>query len=136
LISIEDFFYNNPYISPKNPWRPIPNHSLEESPCYPIIGVNNKYRVPLYYCKLHAGFKNIYLESIEHHCKFSNPQLHKSEIIKRLENILANHRTIENFFLNSIEDRPIKASHKNDNHYANNKNKNDNEGQITLMTYM
>jgi hypothetical protein len=53
-----------------------------------------------------------------------------------LENILANRKTIENFFLHFIEDRPIKASHKNDNHCANNKNKNDKEKQITLMMYI
>jgi hypothetical protein len=119
-------------ITPENPWRPLPKHSLEQSPCYPIIGIHNKYRVHFYYCKLHHNIENIYLESIEHHCKFSNPQLHKSEIIKCLENFLANHSTVENFFLNSIEDRPIKASQEN----ANNKNTNDNEEQITLMTYV
>ena len=112
MISIKDFFLDNPYISPKNPWIPISNHSLEESPCYPIIGISNKYRVPLYYCELHPGFKNINLECIEHHCRFSNPQMHKSEITKCLENILANHKTIDNFFLNSIEERPIKTDQK------------------------
>jgi hypothetical protein len=136
MISIKDFFFDNPHISPSNPWRPLPNHSLVESPCYPIIGINNKYRVPLYYCKLHPGFKNINLECIEHHCRFSNPQMHKSEITKCLENILASHKTIDNFFLNCFEERPIKASHKNDGNNANNDNMNDDEKQITIITYM
>ena len=47
------------------------------SPCYLIIGMHNKYRVPFYFCKLHRDIENIYLQSIEHHCKFSNPDFHK-----------------------------------------------------------
>ena len=45
--------------------------------------VTNK--VPLYYCKLHPDIENIYLESIEHHCKFSNPEFRKSEILRLLK---------------------------------------------------
>jgi hypothetical protein len=88
LISIEEFFFDDPAISP---WKPLPKHSLEQSPCYPIIGMHNKYRVPFYYCKLHPKIENIYLESIEHHCKFSEPGLHKSEILKSLKEILLNY---------------------------------------------
>jgi hypothetical protein len=44
---------------------------------------------------LHPDIQNIYLESIEYyHCKFSDPELHKSEILKFLENILASHKRI------------------------------------------
>jgi hypothetical protein len=64
---------------------------LWKSPCYPIIGMHNKYRVPFYYCKLHPNIENIYLESIEHHCKFSEPGFHKSEILKSLKEILLNY---------------------------------------------
>jgi hypothetical protein len=64
-----NFFYDDPAITPENPWRPLSKHSLEQSPCYPIIGMHNKYRVPFYYCKLHPHIENIYLENIEHHCK-------------------------------------------------------------------
>ncbi len=35
-----------------------------------------------YYCKLHPDIENINLESIEHHCKYKDPELHKSEILK------------------------------------------------------
>lgn len=48
MISIDDFFYDDPKITPQYPWRPLPKHSLEQSPCYPIIGMHNKYRVPMY----------------------------------------------------------------------------------------
>jgi hypothetical protein len=87
IVSIEEFFYDDP----NTPWKPLPKHSLEQSPCYPIIGMHNKYRVPFYYCKLHPSIENIYLESIEHHCKFSEPQLHKSEMLKSLKEILLNY---------------------------------------------
>jgi hypothetical protein len=91
LISIEDFFFDDPRITPENPWKPLPKHSLNQSPCYPIIGTHNKYRVPFHYCKLHPNIENIHLESIEHHCKFSNLEFHKSEILRLLKKILANH---------------------------------------------
>jgi hypothetical protein len=94
LISIEDFFFDDRSITPENPWKPLPKHSVEQSPCYPIIGMHNKYRVSFYYCKLHPDIENTYLESIEHHCKFSNPEFHKSEILKFLEKILASHKRI------------------------------------------
>jgi hypothetical protein len=89
LISIEDFFFDDPAITPENPWKPLPKHSLEQSPCYPIIGMHKKYRVPFYYCKLHSHIENIYLESIEHHCKFSEPAVHKSALLQCLKQILA-----------------------------------------------
>jgi len=91
MVSIEQFFFDDYAITPENPWKPLPKHSLEQSPCYPIIGVHNKYRVPFFYCKLHSDIENVYLESIEHHCKFSNPGVHKSEILEFLNRISRDH---------------------------------------------
>jgi hypothetical protein len=91
LISIKDFFYDECSITPENPWKSLPKHSLEQSPCYPIIGIHNKYRVPFHYCKLHPDVENIYLETIEHHCKFCNPEFHKSEVLRLLKKILESH---------------------------------------------
>jgi hypothetical protein len=88
MISIEDFFFNDCSITPQNPWKPLPKHSLEQSPCFPIIGMHNKYRVPFYYCKLHPNIENVYLQSIEHHCKFSEAQVHKSALLQLLQRIL------------------------------------------------
>ena len=82
IISVEDFFHDNPNI----PWKPLPEHDLKQSPCYPIIDIKHyrNYRVPFYYCKLHPDIENGYLETIEHRCKYSNPKLHKSEILRLL----------------------------------------------------
>jgi hypothetical protein len=91
LISIEEFFFDDPSITPENPWKPLQKHSLEQSPCFPIIGMHNKYKVPFYYCKLHHDIENMYLENIEHHCKFSNPEFHKVEIPRLLKEILTKH---------------------------------------------
>jgi hypothetical protein len=88
-VSIEDFFYDDPAITPQNPWKPLPKHPVEQSPCYPTIGMHNKYRVAFYYCKLHPDIENIYLESIEHHCKFFKPELHKQALLQSLQQILS-----------------------------------------------
>jgi hypothetical protein len=74
---VEDFFYDNP----SSPYKSLPPHSLEESPCYPVIGMNHTRR--MYYCKLHPKeSENVNLESVEHHCKYKDPELHENEIIK------------------------------------------------------
>jgi hypothetical protein len=83
IVSVDEFFSDNP--TPENPWKPLPKHSLEASPCMPIIGIHNKYRVPFYYCELHPDIENIYLESIEHHILFHEPEIHKAEILKYLK---------------------------------------------------
>lgn len=88
LISIDDFFFDDSDITPENPWKPLPKHSLQQS----HIGMHNKYRVPFYYCKLHPNIENIYLESIEHHCKFSNPEFHNAELQRLLKTILTNNK--------------------------------------------
>ena len=79
---VEDFFYDEPLLR----YRPLPDHSLEQSPCYPIIGIRNhrNYKVPFYYCKLHPNIENVYLESIEHHCKYKEPDKHMAAILRKL----------------------------------------------------
>ena len=64
-------------------WRPLPPHNLEQSPCYAIIGNRKKpNNGGLYYCKLHPHIVNVSLESIEHHCKYDEPELHKLKILE------------------------------------------------------
>jgi hypothetical protein len=76
IVPIEEFFHDEPSL----PWQPLPLHNLEQSSCYPIIGRNNNNG--LYFCSLHPEFKNVYLDSIEQHCKYKDPDYHKSEILK------------------------------------------------------
>jgi hypothetical protein len=77
IVSVEWFFRDVADL----PYEPLPEHSLEQSPCYPIIGRNNN---KLYFCGLHPEVKNVYLDSIEQHCKYKDPDYHKSEILKLL----------------------------------------------------
>ena len=75
IVPIEEFFHDDPSL----PWQPLPLHSLEQSPCYPIIGIRKKQG--LYYCKLHSEEANsIHLEVVEQHCKYKEPSLHKTKI--------------------------------------------------------
>jgi hypothetical protein len=75
VVPIDSFFHDEPSLS----WQPLPLHSLEESPCYPIIGVDKKRG--RYYCKLHPKeAESIYLDTVEHHCKYKEPSLHKTKI--------------------------------------------------------
>jgi hypothetical protein len=82
ITSIEEFFINKS----NQGWRPLSSHTLEQSPCYPIIDKRQYYNDngsgTFYYCKLHPDVQNINLESIEHHCKYKDPELYKSEILK------------------------------------------------------
>lgn len=71
---IEDFFYDDPSL----PYKPLPEHSMQESPCCHIIGKNKN----LYFCKLHPGIKSVHLDTIEQHCKYKDPNIHKSEILR------------------------------------------------------
>jgi hypothetical protein len=82
IISVEEFFYDDP----NTPWKPLPEHDLNQRPCYPIIGIRTyrNYKIPFYYCKLHPDIENIYLKTIEHHCKYKEPRAHKSEILRLL----------------------------------------------------
>lgn len=38
--SIDDFFFDDPGVIPVNPWKPLSQHALEQSPCCPIIGIH------------------------------------------------------------------------------------------------
>jgi hypothetical protein len=82
IISVEEFFYDDP----NTPWKPLPDHDLKRSPCYPVIGIRTyrNYKIPFYYCKLHPNIETAYLETIEHHCKYKEPNVHKLEIIRLL----------------------------------------------------
>ena len=81
IISVEEFFMDKS----NQGWRPLSSHSLKQSPWYPIIDkrqyINDSVSATFYYCKLHPDIENINLESIEHHCKYRDPELHKSEIL-------------------------------------------------------
>ena len=35
IISVEEFFHDDS----KTSWRPLPEHDLKQSPCYPIIDI-------------------------------------------------------------------------------------------------
>ena len=78
IVSVEEFFHGNP----NTPWKPSPEHDLKQSPCRPIIGIKNDYKIRFYYCKLHPSIENTYLETIEHHCKYKEPDKHKAEILR------------------------------------------------------
>ena len=57
-------------------------HTLDESPCKLIIGIDNH---SFYYCTLHPEVRNIYLESIEHHIKYKDAKMHELEILKSID---------------------------------------------------
>ena len=76
--SVEWFFHDVADL----PYQPLPEHTVEQSPCYAVIGRNNANR--LYFCRLHPEVKNVYLDPIEHHCKYKDPDYHKSEILNLL----------------------------------------------------
>ena len=66
IVSVEDFFSSKHSL-------PLPDHSLEQSPCYPIIGST-----------AHRKTENTNLEQIEHHCR-SDPDHHKAEIMESFQ---------------------------------------------------
>jgi hypothetical protein len=76
IVSVERFFHDVADL----PYQPLPEHSLEQSPCYPIIDRNNR----SYFCRLHPEVKNVNLDPIEHHSKYKDSAYHKSEILKLL----------------------------------------------------
>ena len=76
IISVGDFFYDDPNIA----WKPLPSHNLEQSPCYHIIDKKDR----LYYCKLHPKIQNVNLDTIEHHCKYNEHEIHRKEIISKI----------------------------------------------------
>jgi hypothetical protein len=87
VIPIEKFFKDNSGF-----YMPLDEHSVNESPCYPIIGVRQAGKYILYYCEICQGeyanderVASIYLDSLEHHCLYKDPERHKTEILARLE---------------------------------------------------
>ena len=56
---------------------PLPEHGLDQSPCYPIIALKQG----CFYCRLHPEIKNVHLESIEHHIKYKGSAAHKSPLL-------------------------------------------------------
>lgn len=77
--SVNEFFDDDPTSS----YKPLPDHDLSQSPCYHIINKEGNY----FFCKLHSGIRNIHLESIEHHIKYKDPEVHRTELL-RLESDL------------------------------------------------
>jgi hypothetical protein len=88
IPTIEDFFYDESNLL----WESLPKHSLQQSPCYPVIGmkIHKPSNIDWYYCKLHPYLQSIHLESIEHHCKYKKPDKHKEKILEFLEKLLLN----------------------------------------------
>jgi hypothetical protein len=80
IISVDQFFNDDPDRSNQT----MPAHNLEESPCYPIIHSKSVGTHIWYYCRLHPDFKNVNLGSIEHHCRYHEPDRHIAEILKLL----------------------------------------------------
>ena len=85
-LQIKEFFYDKP----DSIYRPLPPHPLEQSPCYVIIGQtklktnNDGSLCTLYSCNLHPNVKSVHISTIEHHCKYDRPKLHKAEILRLL----------------------------------------------------
>jgi hypothetical protein len=47
IISLQGFFHDDPN---NTPWKPLPEHDLKQSPCYPIIiDVRNYYTITKYH---------------------------------------------------------------------------------------
>jgi hypothetical protein len=58
------------------------NDDLDQSPCRHIIDKKGQF----YTCRLHPKEANsIYLDAIEQHCKYKDPEVHKAEILRLLE---------------------------------------------------
>jgi hypothetical protein len=76
IRSVEAFFSND--IS-------LDGHSIESSPCYPIIGSRpgEISTDTVYYCKLHPdNLGSTFLSAIENHCRDKEPDIHKAEILR------------------------------------------------------
>jgi hypothetical protein len=75
IVNVDDFFHD----SHDELWKPLPRHELEESPCFPIIEKTDQ---GFYKCKLHHKVFSAYIDEIEKHCKFKDPEGHKNEILR------------------------------------------------------
>jgi hypothetical protein len=77
IASVDEFFSND---------IPLDGHSLEQSPCYSIIG-SKPGEIPtntVYYCKLHPDLPSTFINAIENHCRDKEPDIHKAEILRVL----------------------------------------------------
>jgi hypothetical protein len=81
IVVVEDFFETD--IDKE--FSPLPDHSLEQSPCYPIIGSKSRDDHIIYHCRLHPKVKNTDLDSLERHCRFADPDQHKAEILRSIQ---------------------------------------------------
>lgn len=79
LEAVSQFFYDEPFL----PYRPPPPHELKDSTCRSIIRFDN--HSSLYNCMLHPDVQSYLLESIEHHIKYKNLEMHKSTILNLLD---------------------------------------------------
>jgi hypothetical protein len=60
IIPVQEFFHDDP----NTPWKPLPEHDLKQSLCYPIIEIRNYHnykKIPFYYCKLHPDIENMFI---------------------------------------------------------------------------
>lgn len=87
IISVDEFFRDDP----DKPYSTLRSHLFEQSPSYPIIGVKPVGNQIMYYCEIcrpefanDSAVANINLSSIEHHCKYKDPERHRAEILARL----------------------------------------------------
>jgi hypothetical protein len=82
LSKVKEFFHDDPNL----PCESLPEHSLEASPCYPIIdkkkiGTMNQ---TIYLCKIHPDVWSIDIEYVENHCKYQDPDKHEAAIVESL----------------------------------------------------
>ena len=87
VADIEEFFHDDH----NTPWE-WKEHDLEQSLCRSIIYQDGE---GFYYCRLHpqiryenasrpVKLRNLDLGTIEHHCKYYKPEVHKTEILRLL----------------------------------------------------
>jgi hypothetical protein len=82
VISVTDFLYDDL----NEPYAPLPEHDLDQSPCYPIIAVKQDY----FFGRLHSDAQRLHLESVEHHVKYNDSDKHKLELLNLLSLLIAN----------------------------------------------
>jgi hypothetical protein len=58
-------------------------HSLEDCICRPLIGRQDHHPF-LYFLKDDPDVVNIYLESIEHHIRYKDPERHKAKLLEMI----------------------------------------------------
>ncbi len=68
---------------------PLPSHSFEQSPCYPIVELKQDETgfEPIYYCKLHPDLGSTFLSQIELHCRQKDAESHEYAIIDAIKNL-------------------------------------------------